>query len=149
MGRGDGTLSMIEVHLDGRYKLGAYYHSRDKNYGFHLSADRRVGDRVGLFGQLVLSPKSINENNYYIGAGANFAGVFSREQRDAAGIAMAHAGLHRARHRHETAVELYYKYLFSDNIALQPDVQWILNPSGGETKLPDALVGILRLHLNF
>lgn len=148
LGRGDGMLAMGEIHLDGRYKFGAYYHSTDDNYGFHLSADQPLGERVGLFGQAVFSPKNKNENNCYIGLGANFAGVFSR-RRDSAGVAIAHAGLHRALHKHETAIELYYKYNFSDNIALQPDIQYILNPSGGEERLTDALAGIVRLNVSF
>jgi carbohydrate-selective porin OprB len=111
--------------------------------------DQPLGERVGVFAQAVVSPRGKNENNYYVGAGANLAGVFSRRGRDSAGVAIAHAGLHRAAHKHETALELYYKYRVSDNIALQPDVQYILNPSGGEARLPDALVGMVRLHLNF
>lgn len=149
LGRGDGTLAMGEVHLDGRYKIGGYYHSQEGNWGIHASADQPLGDRVGLFVQAVVSPKNKNANNYYLGLGGNLTGVFSRRGRDAAGLALAHAGLHTAEHKHETAVELYYKYNFTDNIALQPDVQYIVSPSGGESKLSDALVGILRLHLSF
>ncbi len=149
MGRGDGVLAMGEVHFDSRFRAGAYYHSQDGNYGFHFSADQPLGGRVGMFAQAVVSPKSRNDNNYYLGLGANLSGVFSRRQRDSAGLAIAHAGLHAADHRHETAVELYYKYNFSDNIALQPDLQYILNPSGAQTKLDNALVGMVRLHVNF
>ncbi len=39
-GRDDGVLAMGEVHFDGRYKLGAYYHSKENNYGFHASVDQ-------------------------------------------------------------------------------------------------------------
>lgn len=149
LGHGDGVLTMAEVHLDGRYKLGAYYHSRGKNYGFHASVDQPLGERVGVFGQAAVSPRGKNDNNYYLGAGVNLSGVFSRRGRDSAGLAAAHAGLHRAAHRHETALELYYKYRFSDNVALQPDLQYILDPSGGEAGLSDALVGIVRLSVSF
>lgn len=149
MGKGDGLLTMGEIHFDGWFKLGAYYHSVDKNYGFHLSADQPLGERVGVFAQAVVSPKGRNDNHYYIGAGANLFGVFSKQRRDAAGLAVAHADLHRTEHKHETAIELYYKYQFTDNIALQPDIQYILNPSGGEAALDNALVGMLRLHVNF
>lgn len=145
----DGILAMGEVHLDGRYKLGAYYHSQEGNYGFFASVDHPLGERVGLFGQAMVSPKCRNDNNYYLGAGANVSGIFSCGGRDSAGIAVAHAGLHRTAHKHETALEIYYKYRFSDNIVLQPDLQYILNPSGGESALPNALVGIMRLHVSF
>jgi porin len=144
-GKDDGVLAMGEVHFDGRFKLGAYYHSADSNYGFYVLADQPVSGRLAMFGQLAVAPKSKNENNYSVGLGANYliAG------RHTAGLAATHAGLHNTGHKHETAVELYYKYRLSDNIALKPDFQYIINPSGAEEKLPNALVGTLRLHVNF
>jgi porin len=144
-GKDDGVLTMGEVHYDGRFKLGAYHHSADDNYGFYLLADQPLGERLGLFGQLAVAPKSRNENNYSVGLGANYLIA----ERHTAGLAATHAGLHAADHKHETALELYYKYTLGDNIALQPDVQYVINPSGGETKLDNALVGMLRLHVNF
>jgi porin len=147
LGRGDGVLAMSEVHFDGRYKLGAYYHSAEGNYGFHLSVDQPLGDRVGLFGQAVLSPQRLNDNNFYLGLGCNLRGVFSRRHRDALGLAIAHAALPRAARSHETAIEFYYKYNLTENITLQPDFQYILNPSGHQTPLSNALVGIFRFCL--
>ncbi len=141
----DGLLTMGEVHYGGRFKLGAYYHSADENYGFYALADQPVSERLSLFGQLAVAPKSKNENNYSVGLGANY---FISE-RHALGLAATHAGLHAADHKHETAVELYYKYTLNDYIALQPDFQYIINPSGAEMKLDNALVGMLRLHINF
>ncbi len=88
-------------------------------------------------------------NNYYIGLGANLRGVFSKRRRDVLGFAVAHAGLHDAAHKHETVLELYYKYRFNDNIALQPDIQYVISPSGSDEKLSNALAGILRLIINF
>jgi porin len=145
----DGMLTMSEIHFRGRYKLGAYYHSADKNYGFYALADQPLGERVSLFGQLALAPKGKNENNYYFGAGANLSGVFDSGGRDEMGVALAHAGLHDTGHRHETALEFYYKYTVSENIALQPDIQYIINPSGTGDKLKNALAGILRLRIDF
>lgn len=151
--KNDGLLAMTEVHLNERYKLGAYYHSADKNYGFYLFGDQTVYEhadrKLTLFAQLAVAPKDRNETNYSLGLGANMFGVFGKKQRDALGLALTHAGLHRTSHKHETAIELYYKYPINGNIALQPDLQYILNPSGTERKLPDALVGMLRLHIGF
>jgi porin len=148
LSRADGILAMSEVHFKTRgnslFKLGAYYHSADRNYGFYALADQPLGERVGVFAQLALAPRAKNENNYSVGAGANF----ELGERHTAGIALTHAGLHSAAHGHETAIEVYYKYTLSDNIALQPDVQYIIHPSGAG-RLPNALAGILRLHLEF
>jgi porin len=144
-GKDDGVLAIGEVHFDGHFKLGAYYHSADGNYGFYALADQPVSERLALFGQLAVAPKSKNENNYSVGMGVNYLIA----EHHTAGLAATYAGLHNTGHKHETAVELYYKYRLSDNLALQPDFQYIINPSGTEEKLPDALVGMLRLHVNF
>jgi porin len=149
LGRGEGALAMGEVHLHGRYKAGAYYHSAEGNWGVHLSVDQPVSPRVDLFAQAVVSPRNRNDNNCYLGLGANLNGVFGKRQRDALGVAFARAGLHRAPYRHETAVEFYYRYDFTENISLQPDIQWIMNPAGRAEPLSNALVILLRLHLTF
>ncbi len=141
----DGILAIGEVHLDRRFKFGAYYHSEDDNYGFYMLADQPLCERLSLFGQLALAPRSKNENNYSVGLGTNYLIA----DRHTAGIAATHAGLHRAEHRHETAIELYYKYTLNDNIAIQPDIQYIINPSGTDVRMSNALVGILRMHINF
>ncbi len=171
----DGMLVATEFHSklkikekEGTYKVGVYYHSGlseyndalqttstvfKNNYGFYLMADQNIFEserrKIDLFAQVAVAPKNKNTQNYYIGFGASCFGIFSKEKNDALGFAVAHAGLHEASHKHETALELYYKYQLNDNIALQPDVQYIINPSGTDAKVNNALVGILRIHVNF
>lgn len=154
--KNEGLLAITELHGKfgrGTYKFGTYYHSGHEKYGFYAIGDQTVLERenhhLHLFTQIAVAPKSHNEANYYIGLGANLFGVFSRRERDAVGLAVAHAGLHRTSHKHETAIEFYYKYHLNGNIALQPDVQYIVNPSGTDVKRPNALVGLLRVHIDF
>jgi carbohydrate-selective porin OprB len=70
-------------------------------------------------------------------------------ERHMAGVAATHAGLHGVANRHETAIELYYRYTLNNHISLQPDFQYIINPSGADTRLSDALLGLLRLSVEF
>jgi porin len=139
--KNDGVLAMGEVHFDSRFKFGAYYHSTDDNWGFYAFADQPVSERVNMFGQLAIAPKSKNENNYSVGLGANYLIA----EKHAAGLAATHAGLHLTGHKHETAIELYYKYTLNDNITIQPDFQYIINPSGAEHGLQNAFVGMVRV----
>lgn len=145
LGEDDGLLTMGEMHYDSRFKLGAYYHSADNNYGVYAMADQPVTERLSLFTQLALAPRSKNHNNYSLGLGTNW---FLTDEH-ALGIAATHAGLHPVKHKHETAIEWYYKYTLNSYIALQPDFQYIINPSGGETKLDNAIMGMVRLYINF
>jgi len=136
---------MAEASLDGRFKLGAYYHSADDNYGFYAMVDQPLGDRLSIFGMFAWAPKRHNDNNYSIGLGGNYAIA----DRHAAGLAATHAGLHEATHHHETAVELYYRYTLSDRISLQPEAQYIVNPSAATPKPDNALVALLRVRFGF
>jgi len=171
----DGILIITEFHSrlkikekEGIYKLGTYYHSSlnefdeetqtknnvfKNNYGFYFIGDQIVFEqenhKIGLFAQVAAAPKSKNEHAYYLGFGTNYYGIFSRKGKDILGLAVANLGLHRTSHKHETTLELYYKYQLTENIAIQPDIQYIINPSGTDEKLSNALVGILRLHIDF
>lgn len=153
--RKSGVLAMGEVHArlgGGGYKLGTYYHSQQRNYGFYALIDQpvwRAGARhLDLFGQLALSP-SAEQHAYYGGLGANLFGVFAPE-RDAVGLAVAALDLRRAVHRGETAVEFYYRYTFADgHFCFQPDVQYIINPAGTTEHLKNALLAILRMTVTF
>jgi porin len=145
LGRGDGALAMAEVHLDGRYKLGAHHHSRAGVWGLHLSIDQPLTDRAAMFVQGAWTPRRLVDNNSYVGLGA----TLTLTENGAAGVAIARAGLHKTTQRHETAIEMFYRHDITPGLSLQPDQQWILNPSGGPDPLPNVLVGILRLRVEF
>lgn len=57
-------------------------------------------------------------------------------------LEVAPAAIHSA----ETAYEITYAAQLSEHVTLQPDLQYIHRPSG---YYPDAIVGILRLHIEF
>jgi porin len=103
-----------------------------------LSAWIRVG---------VANPE-INPIKAYVGGGAVYAGLFRDD--DQLGFAVSHAmfggparragGLEAA----ETIVEVTYALPVNDNLTLQPDVQYVRNPSG-DPAIADALVAGVRL----
>jgi porin len=173
----DGILSITEVQwtgninkLPGSIKAGYYYHSGlkvtdqetgikselfNKNYGIYLIADqalwkdKKSNRGLGLFAQLALSPANINNHHSYIGGGFNYTGFSEQQPEDACGIAFASAGFHQSGQKDETTIELYYKKQIGENLFLQPDLQYVINPAGNVETLPNALVGILRFSLNF
>ncbi len=171
----DGMFAVAEFHSvfhikgkEGTYKLGAYYHSGlnefdeesrtlntvfRNNYGIYIIADQTVFEngnrRIGLFVHAGVAPENKNGHSSYLGFGTNFHGIFSPDGKDVMGFAVAGLDMPKAKRSRETALELYYKYRFNDNIAIQPDIQYIIHPSGTAMKLPNALVGILRIHIGF
>ena len=164
----DGYLAVTEIQIlhslihgyDGSYKFGAYFHQHcdsttmeQKNKGFYFVGDQMVyktiNGGISLFSQVGLSPKHENKNNYYLSLGANIKGISQKRSKDEAGIAIAYAGFGMGSTRNETAVELTYLYSANGNIRLKPDLQYIIHPAGTETNLPNALVGSLRIELDF
>ena len=170
----DGFLTIAEVSyhrsringFDGTYKLGGYYHNHvclaDENgndcatpdYGIYFLADQvlfkgSTGRQLSLFTQLGLSPKKINTNCCYLGFGLNYTGFFPKRTEDVLGLAIAHAGFNNAIRGNETTAELTYLLKVNEHFFIQPDFQYVINPSGTDEILANALVGTMRVGINF
>ena len=170
----DGFLLFTEfewaTHLSehpGIFKIGGYYHNHleesnektgftetvfSKNYGFYFLADQTVwlkneNNSLGVFAQIAISPSSINIHNYYLGGGINYSGIFT--YKDVLGFAIAHAGFNNSSVGNETTIETFYKTEIIENICIQPDIQYIINPAGTENKLNNALAAFIRFAINF
>ncbi len=159
---GNGIFSIYEVNLNteifnalpGVLKAGAYFHNSElteySNNGFYLTADQFVKEeKASVFLQAAVSPKNKNNNYIYLGGGMTYYGLFDSRPEDVFGFGAAYAGFASGYSRGETALEITYKVQLDENIFIQPDLQYIINPSGTEEKLPDAFSGILRFGFNF
>ncbi|MCK9279336.1 MAG: carbohydrate porin [Melioribacteraceae bacterium] len=155
--------------MPAKIKSGVYFHSGlhefdaetnerkcifNKNYGLYIIYDQLVKNYsdnrgVGVFTQFTISPSKINSHNYYIGSGINFSGVFDDNGKDALGLAFAYAGFAQSDCPNETTIELFYNKEISDNLTIQPDIQYIINPMGMGKKLNNALAAFLRFGINF
>lgn len=87
--------------------------------------------------------------DFYLGGGVVYKGVFGRPN-DRTGFAVARAEIsndaRRAAHlpRAETTWEASYQAKLGDTFAVQPDVQYVVNPAGHSGR-PNAIVVGLRL----
>ena len=77
-------------------------------------------------------------------AGAVYTGLLPGRDADVIGLGFAWAELNQSGPNQETAVELFYKAQITPSVSLQPDLQYIVTPSG---ILPDALVAGVRFVL--
>lgn len=170
----DGFLTLGEVSYhqsrangrDGTYKLGCYYHNHvcradqkgsecaAPDYGIYFLADqilfkRSSGSQMSFFTQVGVSPKQINDNYLYFGAGLNCTGPFKNRMEDVVGLAVAHACFSQTIRGNETTLELTYLLKVNGHFFVQPDFQYIINPSGTDKQLASALVGTLRAGINF
>jgi len=160
----DGYLIVSEFQLakslvkgqEGTYKVGIYYHEQNysvnephQNDGIYFIADQDINRRFSAFTQIGFSPNSINKHNHFYSLGVNYKAFSNKRSEDKMGLAIAYAGIDDNNIRSETAIELTYKLQMNENIYLQPDIQYIINPAGTEVKLNNALVGFLRFGLEF
>lgn len=157
----------------GTYKIGVFYHSAQYqniengdtlkgNYGFYFLADHMFISNSytyenGLSGFLTgsLFPDDRNILNMTIAGGICYHGPFKKRKNDDFGIAFAFANFSNKYTKlnpdtllnNETAIELMYRCHLTENIMIQPEIQYIINP--GATKLlKNSLVGLLRIHIN-
>ncbi|MBN2320954.1 MAG: carbohydrate porin [Acidobacteria bacterium] len=131
------------------------------NHGWYLIADKKItaenhGSRgLGAFLQLGWTPKeNLSPFDTYIGAGMHYTGLIPHRDEDETGIAVARAGVNdkirfaAGRERAETTLEITYRAVLHPNVALQPDLQFIINP-GADPDLRDAIAAGVRLELAF
>ncbi len=91
------------------------------------------------------APNPINPVPWYIGGGLRLAGLIPCSAKDSLSVGFSRASLRGLPHA-ETSYELTGIFGLMHGIHLQPDVQVIVHPGG---YLPTALVGIIRLEVNF
>jgi porin len=80
----------------------------------------------------------------HFGVGLVYRGLVPTRDNDTLGLGMARALLNFGGTGRENAVELFYKMQISEHAMVQPEMQYIVSPSG---LYPDALVAGLRFEL--
>jgi porin len=113
---------------------------------------------VTMFAQLGVSDPRVNQVGGYVGGGLTMAAPFAKRTHDELGVAIAAArngshftdvqsaaGISAAS---ETALELTYLAQFAGWIAVQPDLQYIINPGGTRTHRDAVAIG-LRIAVSY
>ncbi|PKP19448.1 MAG: hypothetical protein CVU05_11325 [Bacteroidetes bacterium HGW-Bacteroidetes-21] len=171
--RGDGMLAISEFqHITGikdnpgLYKLGIFAHNHilEKNFsenyqdsaynnvvGLYIHGDQQIwtnnSKHVGFFFQGGISPSETVMHNSYLGLGIKASGFLSRSYNDEIGLAIARAGITSGQGC-ETTIELTWKNKIHEKISVQPDLQYIIHPSGRLSNLKNSLTGIIRIEIS-
>lgn len=155
--------------LEGNYKGGIYYHSQlpeaekevlspgkyNFNYGIYFIADQLLWKdpdgtgELGIFGQFAISPESINTHHLYFGTGLAFTGLLPGRNDDVLGIAYNRTSIADPLLEDESIVEISYRAAVCNNLFIQPDFQYVMNPGGTDHDLKNAFAGLLRFGLIF
>jgi len=168
--RGDGILAVAEFRhrtesggLAGEYKAGLFSHNHligevlgqdlpdtlcRPTIGAYIIADQAIwqsGNRkASLFIQAGYTPSEGSFIDLASAFGINITGLFGGRENDVAGMAVT-AGRFSGGSGSETVIEITYRAQFSENIFIQPDLQYIISPSGRMSGIPNCFAGFLRL----
>ncbi|HEV2693203.1 MAG TPA: carbohydrate porin [Verrucomicrobiae bacterium] len=163
-----------ERGLIGTYKLGAFVHTADfpdnitgedkgANFGVYGVADQELykhgGKVISAFVRGGGGPADVNTVDWYFDAGFNFSGFIPGRLLDTAGIAVARSNFSSDfsdaqviggsnAFSQETVIEATYKAQVSPWWTVQPDFQYIFNPSGEKGSHDAAIIGV-RTSLTF
>lgn len=173
---GEVAMSTLKAEgYNGTLKLGGYYHSADcynikdtvvelsGNYGAYFILDQIVVPfnendlrGVGMFLYGGWAPSDRNEANYSWGIGFNLMAPFASRPDDIVGIGIASVNVNNVQDDltvatgSETAIECMYKLRVHNNILIQPEIQYIVNPGAGTSgSLSNATVGLIRAYFEF
>jgi porin len=154
--------------LVGTYKLGSFVHTANfanqvtgagegANFGVYGVADQEIykhgGKDVSFFVRGGGAPNDVNAVDWYFDAGFNFSGFIPGRLLDTAGVAIA-----RSNFSHdfsasqvadgsnpfsaETVIEATYKAQITPWWTIQPDFQYIFNPSGEKGSHDATILGV-------
>lgn len=141
----DGYLIATEVQLRnekaGTLKVGADVHTGDEKFAIYALGEHHF-DHATLFAVAAFAPKKKNDIYTMINAGVNFHRIFAKRYEDVLGLSCV-SNLLSDDEKHETIIELTYKYRALKMFYLQPDFQYIINPSA-QPDLDNALGVIVR-----
>lgn len=166
----DGKLALGVWHYTAKYaefdlnNLGDPKESRGNN-GVYAFAEhvlyQQAGSDAGLRGFLRVGAADprFNRVAYYVGSGVVYRGPIKGRESDEIGLAVAAArngsDFRDAQERTgagvddwEVAIELTYRTQLLPWLALQPDIQYIINP-GTDPSVDNALVLATRFQISF
>ncbi|TRX72189.1 carbohydrate porin [Carboxylicivirga sp. M1479] len=170
---GNYTYSLGE-NFSNTYTFGGYYHSSQfddivnpntahkGNYGLYFIADQQLSashkkdKKLGSFVKFGIAPKNRNEYPFFWALGLNYYAPFTKRANDVLGLAMASLSINRSligtelpyQHKNEQVIECFYKASIGDNISIQPEIQYIINP-GAVLANNNTTIGLVRTHITF
>ncbi len=162
--------------LPGTLKAGAWHSSRnaadvssvdengnavpyDDNYGAYAMVEQMLwqekeGQGLTVFFIGAGAPQNRNTLDRHIAAGVNYTGLIPGRDVDSLGLAFTNASFsNKARaangkKRAETAIEGTYRVELNKHMALQPDIQYVINPNG-DPAIKNATVLTIRTEISF
>jgi porin len=125
------------------------------NKGQQSTAASPTNKGLGIFTHIGFTPPTSSFINFYVDGGLTYEGLIPARDNDVFGVAIAYGHLSqntldsegRSNPGYEIVLEATYQIELATWLSLQPDLQYVIHPSG--TNIPDALVLGARTTLSF
>ena len=129
----------------------------EANYGGYGIIDQMLwqeseGQGLSVFLTGGVAPKNRNTVDSHLGGGINYIGLIPGRDKDQIGFAVSHASISNKKREAEgidsgeTVLEGTYRFVLNDNITLQPDIQYIIDPSA-DPAVKNATVVAVRFEM--
>lgn len=124
-----------------------------RNSGTYVSVTQPLSEKATGFVRFGVANDEVNPMGQYFGFGISYQGLIASRDNDVAGFAIAHGRFGKIYRDQmgstadaETNFEATYQFEVKPGLIIQPDVQYIHNPSA-DPSLKDALVVGVRLRV--
>lgn len=135
------------------YNAGWYAQVRQRLFNLDPATDSIRG--VQFFAQFGWGDPTVNPVQWSLASGVVYNGPFPGRESDSVGVMMQWASFsdtaavyNPTGGLYECSAEVYYNIAITDWMSLQPDLQVLVSPMGN-SEMPTAVIGILRLSINF
>ena len=156
----------------GRFAIGGWHHTGafetfggatdEGTEGLYVLLESHIGNAslsaaneeqgLSAFLQYGYADENVSDAKHHIAAGLTAFGAIPGREDDIAGVYLSYVDLSDANGAglgdHETVLELFYKFQITPFLSIQPDLQFVVNPSGRDD-IDDTVIGALRLELTF
>ena len=125
------------------------------NDGKQIPAAPSTDKGLGIFTHIGFAPRNSGLINFYIDGGLNYKGLVPTRDSDILGVAIAYGHLRdnaqgvegKSNPGYEIVFEATYQIEVATWLSLQPDLQYVIHPSG--TNIANALVLGARTTVSF
>ncbi|MDH4099160.1 MAG: carbohydrate porin [Nitrospirota bacterium] len=171
---GEGGITKKFGELEGNYRLygwvnrGKHTEWKDtakdnaENIGWGISVDQQVSTNVTLFARYGMQDEKVATFDHTFSIGGQTLGTrwnrpndvlaaaygFSSPSHDFKKVAETHPDYGYRVRESEHYIEAYYRIQVNDQLAITPDIQYVMNP-GGDDEKDDFLIYALRMVLTF
>jgi cell division septum initiation protein DivIVA len=124
--------------------------STDEGWGVGISLDQKLTENAGIFARVAFANDEVYEVEQFYSFGASINGLIPSRPDDTLGLGIAALIPNDKLENDDTEYhfEGYYRVQISENFAITPDVQYVVNPHGNSSN-DNIFAGMIKAEFSF